>query len=468
MKFYNPVYSVKIVPYTAFTGSLNPDGEIPGVGDKIIKQKTNAVFYSFAKSFVIPKQDENTAIKEYNRLKSLYPSRSLKIISAENIDDILNRRDIVEIIKRNPVVRTGRFIAKNLASTFIVLLLISVMLFLFILDLDSNPASLSADGSTLFVKNKNDKVLWTKIISVDKSLGISERLISDRVRIVDINSDGENEVIINGEGSASTGNYDNQSILRCYDKGGNELWKDSFKDKVSSKRENLNSEYNIKILDTLTIFGKKSLYLISSNGPSFSSAIYRIDISNGKRLPGTFWASGHMMDAYIKDIDNDKKPEIVGTGYDNGYEDLVFFVYEIDTLTKVRPTTEDYLVEGFPLSELNAYIRFPKIDYDNYIKVRTPSYLTDGFLYRDNIHIFQFGTSLPPQYNEMQLGYEIDYNLKDIDINFSSSFRVQRDTLVAHGLLKPPYTDSREYREIIKNNILYWKNGRWLKKTEFD
>ena len=222
----------------------------------------------------------------------------------------------------------------------------------------------------------------------------------------------------------------------------------------------------MKILDTLTFSEKKSLFLIASNGPSFSSAIYRIDISNGQRLPGTFWASGHIMDAYIKDIDDDKKPEIVGTGYDNGYEDLVFFAYEVDTLSEVRPTTDQYLIKGFPVSEFNAYIRFPKIDFDNYMKVRTPSYLTDGLTYQDNIHKFKFSTSLPPQLMEMQIGYEIDYNLNDINVNFSSSFRVQRDTLVSHGLLNPPYTDTREYREIIKNNILYWKNGLWVKRTE--
>ncbi len=235
MKFYNPVYSVKILPQTAFTGSLNSDGGIPGVGAEIIKQKTNAVFYSFAKSFVIPKEDENIAVQEYNRLKSLYPSRSLKIIPSENIDDILNRRDIVEINKRNPVVRFGRVIADNLAATAIFILLIAVMLFFFILDLDNNPASLSTDDSTIFIKNKNDKVLWTKKISFDKRKTTSERVISERVKIVDINSDGENEVIMIGEDVEATGNYDNQSILRCYDKAGHQLWKYSFKDKVNSK-----------------------------------------------------------------------------------------------------------------------------------------------------------------------------------------------------------------------------------------
>ncbi len=174
------------------------------------------------------------------------------------------------------------------------------------------------------------------------------------------------------------------------------------------------------------------------------------------------------MNAYIKDIDNDKKPEMVGAGYDNGYEDLVFFAYEVDTLAKVRPTTDQYLIRGFSVSELSTYIRFPKIDFDNYMRVRNPTYLIDGLIYQDYKHKFIFATSLPPQNLEIELGYEIDYNLKDIDVNFSSDFRVQRDTLVSHGILKPPFTDTREYREIIKNNILYWENGKWLKRSELE
>ncbi|MDT3697620.1 MAG: hypothetical protein ROY99_14645 [Ignavibacterium sp.] len=45
---------------------------------------------------------------------------------------------------------------------------------------------------------------------------------------------------------------------------------------------------------------------------------------------------------------------------------------------------------------------------------------------------------------------------------------MQRDTLVAHGVLKPPYTDTEEYKEIVKNNILYWQNGNWVKREELE
>ena len=68
----------------------------------------------------------------------------------------------------------------------------------------------------------------------------------------------------------------------------------------------------------------------------------------------------------------------------------------------------------------------------------------------------------------VEVGYEINYNLKDIDVVIGSSFRVQRDTLVAHGKLKQPYTDTEAYKEIIRNNILYWKSGKWVKRNELD
>ncbi|MCZ7615549.1 MAG: hypothetical protein M5T52_18885 [Ignavibacteriaceae bacterium] len=68
----------------------------------------------------------------------------------------------------------------------------------------------------------------------------------------------------------------------------------------------------------------------------------------------------------------------------------------------------------------------------------------------------------------MQIGYDVSYNLKDINIVVGSDFRVVRDTLVAHGLLNPPYTDTEEYKELLKSKILYWKNGKWVKKEELE
>ncbi len=466
MSFYNPPYAISLIPGTTFTGSLAPTGETAPIGSNVISQKMSAVFYSFAKTFVIPKKDEAAAIEEFRILREKYPSRTLKIIPIETLDDVLNRRDIIEIKKRNAAARTGKFLRKNWISAATILASIVIIFFLFIIDLDDNPSSLSSDGSTLYIKNKNDRVLWTKKISIDNRTFVGNRAITRYAMIVDINSDGMNELIICHESDGKTGYSSLKPILRCYDKNGNQIWKFSFTDFVESKREILNSEYNIWIIDTLTFAGIKSIYLSSTNGPSFSSAIYRIDIKNGRRLSGTLWASGHILDCNMENITVNNKPNIIGAGYDNGYEDLVLFVYPIDTLTSVRPTTEDYIIRGYPAADLKAYIRFPKNDFDNYMKVRTPSYLVNGLLPENNK--IKFGSSIPPQNIELETGYAVALNFKDIEINFSSSFRVQRDTLVAHGILKPPYTDTKEYREIIKNNILYWQNGHWVKKIDLE
>ena len=332
------------------------------------------------------------------------------------------------------------------------------------MDFDDNPASLATDGTTLFIKNQNGKILRTKLMPFDTRKPITEQYILRYARIVDINSDGQNEIIMTNEINEKNLYPIDRSSINCFDKNNKLIWRFSFADKVYSKREELNTDYGLTILDTLTYLGRKSIFLISSNESSFSSAIYRIDLITGKRLPGTFWSSGHVIEGCLKDINGDNKPEFVGAGYDNGYEDLVFFAYEIDTLTKVRPTTEEYLIEGFPQAEMKAYIRFPKSDFDNYKKVRTPGYSFGSFLVDDKNRKFQLVSEIPFQSANPEVGYEINYNLKDINVVISSSFRVQRDTLVAHGILKFPYTDTEEYKNIIKSNILYWRMGIGLRE----
>ncbi len=66
------------------------------------------------------------------------------------------------------------------------------------------------------------------------------------------------------------------------------------------------------------------------------------------------------------------------------------------------------------------------------------------------------------------MDYQLKSNLKDFNIYVSSSFRVVRDSLVAKGFLKEPYTDTREYIELQESKILYWKDGVWVRRNELD
>lgn len=461
MNFYNPVYSLEITPDVAFTGAVTKEGKTIATGSDIIKQKTATVFYSGIKTFVFPKAEEQNVVKELKELNNEYPKRELKLAAVEDINDILNRRDLVEIKKRNIALRAGKFIKKNFILVMLNLTLIAVVSFFLLRDIDTNPFTFTADGSKVYIKNKSGKVLWERNVSVSESSKNSYAYTKRFVKIVDIDQDRENEVIIADENNDG-------SILRCYSHDAKVIWSYFFDDRVFSLREILNGEYNLFMLDTLSFYGKNSLFLIANNFSSFSSAILRIDLKTGNRLPGTFWSSGHGVSAIIKDIDGDGISEILGVGFDNGYEDAVFFVYETDTLTKVRPTTKEYLIRHYPIAEMKYYLRFPKSDYDIYFKLRTPGLNNTALIDDSRFGKYKFGVTNPFDYKDNEIGYDISYNFRSIDIIIDSDFRVQRDTLVAHGILRPPYTDTEDYKKIIRDKILFWKGGKWVKEEDTD
>ncbi|HOJ06134.1 MAG: hypothetical protein HND40_14140 [Ignavibacteriota bacterium] len=467
LKTYNSPVTIKVGEGIAFTGGMNEQGKISNTSFEIIKQKVELLFYSGMNLFIVPKDEEESANEKLDDLKKEFPERDLRIIGIEDINDLLNRRNIIEIKKQPIAVRTGKFIKKNWAAVAVILFLSAIISFFVIRDIDTNPVSFVADGSKIYIKNKSGKVLWDKDINVPKYLIGQPNFLKSTILIVDINSDGVNEVVTARE-RIKDEQISSDPNIKCYDYSGNIIWKYSFKDEVVSELEELNTEYSSLLCDTFTINGEKSLFLISNNGNSFSSAISRISLLDGRRQPGTFWASGHIMGAFIKDIDSDSKPEIVGFGYDNGFEDIVFFVYEIDTLTKVRPTTEKYLIRNYPIADMKAYIRFPKTDYEIYHQTRTPSLVTGSFSDEEQSRKYTFGFAKNKDNSEPTISFRIDYNFKDIDLVILSSYRVQRDTLVARGILKPPYTDTKEYCNLIKSKLLFYKNGKWVKREELD
>ena len=186
-------------------------------------------------------------------------------------------------------------------------------------------------------------------------------------------------------------------------------------------------------------------------------------------MPGTLWCSGHVTDAIVKDINSDGKKDIVAIGYDNGYEDGVCFGYEIDTLTKVRLTTDEYLIKNYTIADLITYLRIPKTDFDIYYENRTPALAGSSLRYDSRTNHYGLGSSADDiDTRHANIEYILDDNFTVDDVVIISNFRVRRDTLVAHGKLKPPFTDTEAYKEILKSNILYYKNGRWVKREEME
>ena len=162
LNFYNPVYIIRLAPGVAFTGAVTREGEITFPGDDIIRQKTAALFYSSVSTFVYPKSSEAAAEEACQSLRQKYPERNLKLVPAAGFDDVLNRRDLVEIRKRNIAKRAGRFIKTNWVTAASVFVLLLIAFFLFVADFDNNPSELTADGTLCLLKTRTAKYYGQK------------------------------------------------------------------------------------------------------------------------------------------------------------------------------------------------------------------------------------------------------------------------------------------------------------------
>jgi hypothetical protein len=161
---------------------------------------------------------------------------------------------------------------------------------------------------------------------------------------------------------------------------------------------------------------------------------------------------------------------LIISGLDNGYEDAIIFAVELDKLDGCRLTIQQYLIKDKKVTEPIFYIRIPKIDYENLMGFRFPYVREyDLRLRKDDRKILKGLYSFTSQnlIDENRINtitIEVDSTFKVSEIIINDEFRVFRDTLVARGKLKLPYTDTKEYKELVKKNILYFSNGQWKKE----
>lgn len=475
LKLYNPVYITQSQSGLAITGGLDEEGKVLPVGDEIIKLKTELVFYSTVEQLVIPKHNEFAAREKLDELKQKYPERKLKITAVEDLDDLLNRRNIIEINKINPIVRTAKFAKRNVFTVFLIALLTGLFTALLTVDLDDNPSFVTLDGQNAYIKNKKGKTLFNFPYLADKHDIENPKSKYAFFKIVDINLDGDNEIIYVDENLNENTKSQKISSIKCVDKDFNTIWSYSFLDTVYSEREILLPPYGFRLIDTATIDGMRVMLFWVNNGPSFSTAISGVELNSGKRIKDTFWGSGHTNSAIKRDINNDGRDDIVANGVDNGFEDAVAWGIELSKLNGYRPTTREYQIKGFKEAGLIFYLRIPKQDVDKYLGVRNPSSWHYSLNFREYDKSFSFdiftNTSPRTQFKSDFINSYviiIDSNLTVSDVVINSNFRVFRDSLVAQGKINPPYTDTQEYKEIIKNSVLYWKNGKWVKREDLE
>lgn len=461
LTYYNSDYLIKIKPGITFTGGIETNQNVKSVSGNIIEIKTESVFYSQQSIFVVPKDDEDTAKIRILELKNKYPKRNLSIIAVENLQDIFDRRNIIEIKKQNYVVKTAMKIKTNWQSALLIGLLAIILGFYFYRDWDENPAILENIGNTVIVKNKIGRELWQTQIGYNEKNILNSIYLSQFQKIVDINEDGTNEIVFANENPVSLiKSY--YPKIRCYDQNRKEIWNYSFKDTISTFSGIMDTIYAVNLIDTLTTNNMKTLFCIAKNTKSFSSAIFQLDLMTGKRINSTLWHSGFFTNGLISDFDNDNKKEIIATFINNGFEQIGILQIKIDKLNGQCPTTEKYKYRNLPIAELEQYILFPKTDFTHYLNRRIEAIPQGRMNFLENKK--QIYISVELDQNNSQLAYLYDYKKNEFEIIIGNDFRAKRDSLVIKGELKQPLTDTEEYCNQIISRIKYWNGKEFIYK----
>lgn len=192
---YNLPYKISINKKTAFTGSIHNDGLIKSIDDELIKKKIETIFFYPINNFVLPAQNELAAKEKLNELKILYPNRILKLIFAENINDVLERRSIISIEKQSFLQRTIKHTTNNWV-TYLMIFVLALMSFIFYYrEFDNNPTSFEYSTNNVSFKNSSNVTLFNLKGFFPPKLWYSDHFLLDEITFIDVNKDGINEIL---------------------------------------------------------------------------------------------------------------------------------------------------------------------------------------------------------------------------------------------------------------------------------
>ena len=467
LKFYNAPILLNSPNDAAYTGGLDRNGAITSVSNPLIKNKVEAVFYSGIKTFAVPKENEAAAQEMLGELKKKYPERRLKITGVEDFDDLISRRNLVDIRKINPVIRGGKFALKHSLSIILVLALAVVILISGLVDFDDNPATLVYDNQHLKVFNKNKKLLWSEKVGNFPSYVLHGTIVKKQYALItDVTGDGKNEVILSNKLFGQRMHDPDYNNIVCYDYAKRIVWKHTFAEVVSTNTITFSSEYRTKFIDTYELNGHKILFVIAKNY-YFPSAVFGVDLKTGELVTDIFWHSGHLDEGLIyKDSSGISDKLIVG-GVNNGFESASLAMLEISKLAGQAPAPSNYNLNEIAPADLFEYILIPPSDYSSFKNSRYNAVIQDHLKFEDKK--IRAGTNETAGLGEAGIALYYYFN-PDFSVNFIESgddFVHQRNILVKEGNLSPPLTYTSEYFEILKNNIKYWNGEKFVNHLEY-
>lgn len=463
---YNLPYIIHIKSRIASTGGVNNLGKVTSVGANNICCKVETAFYSTCESLIIPETDEIDAKQKLNELKEKYPNRLLRLIPVESLTDLLERRNLVDIKKQSPIVRTARSIKKNWIASFLLLLLTLILIFIYVRDYDDNPYMYEQTENEIQIKNKSGANLWDIKCPNNIEIFRESASIESYLRILDVNADGINEILFHFARNTS---YADSSIsigLVLLNNKGEILWRRSFRKLLTSKREFLVPPYSLELFDTLRVNNDLCVLCGSNNQNSYASAAYILNLRKNKIVSDTLWNPGHISDIRIVDLDKDGNRELVVSAANNGFKKNSLFHLKLDDLKGQVPTVDEYRLINIKDVKILHYFLFPNSDYNQYLNLGYNCVKKRDLFFDFESKTIRF-SAFEAGLNKGWVIYNWDYSTDDFNLAIGNDFQLLRDSLVSIGKLSYPLTDTKEYRELLRRQILAWNGKKFIPIDEW-
>ena len=455
-KYYNTELSLSLNSSITFTGGFDENKKIRDLGENIIRQKTETVFFAPYNYFALPDNDAPTAKEELTKLKLLYPNRKLKIINIEDFDDLMNHRQIIKIEKAKLSERTVKFIRNNKLSLLLSFILASIIVIIALYSYDDNPHDFKIIGNNVHIINKNGKILWSTEQSFKEGGLLIKGVDNKYVQFIyDIDKDGENEVILSNENIG-----DKNRRITCYNNIGDLIWSYRFEDSLSTDEEIFDPrDYNVYFLGIVEETEKTVLVGVSRH-LYYPSAIFKLDIKTGMRLDGTLWSQGHFRRGTLGDFDEDGNTEIFIGGISNHMESAFVLYSDYNLLDGQTPNTKIQF-EGIPTAKLEHFFLIGKSDVCNFLNLRFNNIEHTGYDSRVEHYI----VNTKEGYLKQAIGivYRFSKEFDKVSTQIGDDLLHIRDSLVIKEQINGPWTNDPEYSKILLQGIKEWNGKEFVK-----
>ncbi|MCK9212401.1 MAG: VCBS repeat-containing protein, partial [Ignavibacteriaceae bacterium] len=164
------------------------------------------------------------------------------------------------------------------------------------------------------------------------------------------------------------------------------------------------------------------------------------------------------------DLNNDGKKELIMVFINNGLERVGCFVVGLNNISGQTPSSKEYMFYKNSIQMFMQLILVPNTDLNKYFGHRFAGIYEGIDDLEDQREIF-FSTNETSS-ALLIIWYKINYNFHDFKIVVTDNFRVARDLLVRDGKLNYPLSDTKEYTELLKSQILFWNGEKFVKREE--